>query len=565
MSELNYLKEKKITELLFIIKFSSLLFAIIGYFRYFVNKTPDVVELQFLHNFNAMAVILFLSLAFVLWLFFDQKSNGSQGIIFKIIQPIAFMTFYLGAIMFTGSHESRYKFLFVFIIVSYTIEWGLQSGIIIAAISSSIVASIDVFSAPGNGTNYYLEDDLSLIGLFFVVAITIGYYVKLEKNHILELNTLVNVDALTGLFNHRYFHFCLKQAIAEANKKAQPLSLLLCDLDFFKKYNDTHGHKGGDNLLKEIAQFLQSNLDPQYSSFRYGGDEFAIILPELSKSNALSVANTLRTKFNNTYFTGQEFMPNENITMSIGVSTYIPDENSHVDLLQATDEALYRAKYFNRNRVESYVSLIENLKLNETDNLHDEEFITTIRTLITSINAKDQFTYSHLQRVVSYCRAIAEDYNLSENEVRDLCYAAYIHDIGKIDIPKEVLMKKESLTQEETEKLHQHPIIGAKMVGKKEVLNRVSLIVLQHHEWYDGTGYPNNLKGEDIHYLSRILSVVDSFDTMASDRPYKARKTYRESVRELRRCSGTQFDPQIVEIFITAISKKCFPEYELLT
>ncbi|MHB1452388.1 MAG: bifunctional diguanylate cyclase/phosphohydrolase [Saccharofermentanales bacterium] len=431
-----------------------------------------------------------------------------------------------------------------------------MGGLIIAGISSSLIFTMDLILAPKNGVNYHLEDDISLIGLFFIIAITIGYYVNLEREHIRHLKELVNQDTLTGLYNHRYFHECLITSLKSAKTNRQPLSLLMCDMDYFKQFNDIHGHQGGDELLHSVARFFTENLHEAHLVFRYGGDEFAILLPDVGSKEASVIANSLRERFSEKVFAGEEYLPNENFTMSIGISTYEPSQKAVPNLLRDADEALYKAKFFRKNRVETYISILDELNLHEKVNIDSESMVTSIKTLISVINSRDRFTYTHLQRVMSYCKLFAEDIGLDEEDKKLLCYAAYIHDIGKIDVPKAIVAKTGDLTQEEWEILKTHPAIGAEMIKNVKSLSKVYEIILQHHERYDGEGYPNKVKGTDINYLARVLTVVDAFDAMTSERPYQVRKSYQEGILELKRCRAAQFDPVIVDQFIESITNK---------
>lgn len=552
MSILEKNKEKKIEEILFIVKLFSLFFSAIAYFRYFLEKFQNANVNDIYSSGNIALVFTILGVVYLLWIFFDQKGKQSTSKIYRIAQPVIFILFFLGAIIITGGYKSNFKYLFLFLVVSYTIEWGLKSGLIIAAVSSSIVFTLDLLHTPIDGVNYNFEDDISLIGLFFIIAFTIGYYVKIEHDHIERLNSLINLDGLTGLYNHRYFHEYLQNSLKIALDKKQPLSLFLCDMDYFKQYNDVHGHQMGDQLLKNVAEFLTENLDKKYLVFRYGGDEFAVILPETTQEAAYEIGERIREKFSNYHFNGQEYMPNENITLSIGVATLQKGTSDKIDLLKAADEALYKAKYFRKNRVEAYTSILDDLHEEENDE-DNAKTITSIKTLISVINSRDQFTFSHLQRVVSYCEAVAADFGLDDNQKKTLVYGAYMHDIGKIDVPKETMMKTGALTADEWKELKLHPVIGAGIIQKIDSLKSVIPLILQHHERYDGTGYPNQLDWTQTEYLSRILTVVDSFDAMTSSRPYQVKKSFQAGFAELKRCSGTQFDPKIVEIFINAI------------
>jgi HD-GYP domain-containing protein (c-di-GMP phosphodiesterase class II) len=183
----------------------------------------------------------------------------------------------------------------------------------------------------------------------------------------------------------------------------------------------------------------------------------------------------------------------------------------------------------------------------------DSQRVASIKTLIAVINAKDKYTYGHVERVVFYCTLIAEKVGLTDKQKRDLVYSAYLHDIGKINIPEGMLMKTDKLTPEEWEVLKSHPRMAVEIVENIDSLKDMVPVILHHHERFDGTGYPDGLKGEEIEYLARVLAVADSFDAMTSVRPYQQKKTYDQAIEELIRCSGTQFDPDIVKVFIRAI------------
>jgi putative nucleotidyltransferase with HDIG domain len=298
---------------------------------------------------------------------------------------------------------------------------------------------------------------------------------------------------------------------------------------------------------------LQVNSRENDIVSRYGGEEFAVILPETSEQEALEIAEKLRLEIQSKYFSGQEYMPNQNLTISVGVSVFPSKAKSEVEIVKFADEALYRAKFLRKNKVEIYSSILDDLQ-NDIDE-NDKEIIASIKTLIAVINAKDKYTFKHVERVVSFCLLMADKLKIEEHIKKIFIYAAYMHDIGKINIPQDILIKSTPLTAEEWEILKSHPVNGVEIIKNVSVLKEVVPIILQHHERYDGTGYPNNLKGDEISYLARVLTVIDSFDAMTSNRPYQGKKSFSEAFDELERCSGTQFDPAITKSFIETIKE----------
>lgn len=382
-----------------------------------------------------------------------------------------------------------------------------------------------------------------------IISWTIGFYVKLVNQYIGVLKNLANKDGLTGLYNHRYFYECLTDLIKKSKNKS--LSLLFIDIDYFKYYNDINGHQKGDQVLKDISKILTNCVRKNDVISRYGGEEFAILLPSTSENGALKVAERIRSEVHKFVFPGQEYIPNQNLTVSIGVSVYPSKAKTENELVKCADEAMYRAKFLRKNRVELYYSILDDLQKDIDDD--DKEIITSVKTLIAVINAKDKYTCKHIERVVSYCLLMADSLQLNERDKKMFIYAAYMHDIGKINVPEEILNKTTKLTDEEWKLLKKHPINGAEIIKNVSVLKDVIPIILQHHERYDGSGYPNHLKGTEINYLARVLTIADSFDAMTSNRPYQSKKSLSDAFNELKRCSGTQFDPVLAEKFIFAM------------
>ena len=539
-------KDSQINQILQIVKLSSLIFSAVAFFQHFFEGKKIVV----VSGTNALIVffVLIIILAVYVFINFLQSKKKKNRFTATLTELVVFLVISTLLVMLTGTYQSSYKFLFLFVIISSTIETGMRTGLIISGISSVIILTIDLILAPNFSSNIHFESDLVLSCAFILISWTIGFFVKLENQHIASLKELVNIDGLTGLYNHRYFYECLAQKTGEAREKGTHLSLLFIDIDYFKYYNDINGHQKGDNVLKDISRILKENTRGTDIASRYGGEEFAVILPETAEKEALVIGERLRSAIHNQYFEGQEYLPNGNLTVSIGVSVFPDKAESEYEIVKYADEALYRAKFLRKNRVESYSSILNDLQ--KEINKNDKEIIASIKTLIAVINAKDQYTYKHVERVVTYCGLMADSLHFDEEAKRIFIYAAYMHDIGKINISQDILIKSSRLTEVEWEVLKSHPKNGAEIIKNVSILKEVVPIILQHHERYDGTGYPNRLKGNEISYLARMLTVVDSFDAMTSSRPYQSRKTFPEALAELERCSGAQFDPEIVQDFI---------------
>lgn len=548
-------KQKQINDIVSVVKLSSLLFVGIIICREFVKNNSAgiwIIENYYTYVFLCTPLII-ISLIYGIWTFSVKcKLNNIYKNIFNTLEIVLFIMLFTIIILICGANESQYKFLYLFIIITTTIQSGMKQGIIVSSISSLIILVMDIITVPNAVVNTYFQEDLVLAGIFILTAWPLGFYVKIEREHIKQLENMINIDGLTQLFNHRYFCDILTEKVKHGERNNKPVSMIFMDIDYFKQYNDTHGHQKGDFVLKKIGEVIRESIRNDDIAARYGGEEFAIILPNTDEKTAFEIAENLRKKIESTYFEGQESQPKSRITASMGVSVFPEKAKDDVELIKSADDAMYRAKVLNKNRVEAYTSILDEIKSNIEEK--DIELVTSIKTLISVINAKDRYTYGHVERVVIYCRIIAEKLQLCERDKQILIYGAYMHDIGKININKEILMKKMKLTNDEWEELKQHPSNGVEIIKSVKSLSDVIPLIISHHERYDGNGYPNNLKADKIPYLARVLTVVDSFDAMTSNRPYNNRMTYEEGIDELKRCSGTQFDPNVVNAFVEAMS-----------
>jgi diguanylate cyclase (GGDEF)-like protein len=358
------------------------------------------------------------------------------------------------------------------------------------------------------------------------------------------------LDELTRLFNRRYFEECLKEEISRHSRYGDVLSLFMLDLDNYKNYNDLYGHPAGDILLNQIGKIIKSSLRNVDKAFRYGGDEFVVILPQTNKDDAYVVAERVRAQL-------AEEMEKKaiNVTCSIGLSSYPSDGVVTTELVDVADTALYYAKRTGGNRI--YLSskilpkpLAEG-RINGIDTRRDN--LSAVYALVSAVEAKDPYTYGHSKKVNTYAVALAEKIGLSPDEVFKVSTAALLHDIGIIGIPDRVLNKKGELSGGDWEAIKAHPRLGATIVGNIPTLVPCVSSILHHHERWGGGGYPEGLKGEEIPLEARILAIADSFAAMTSARPYRPALSHEEILKELKQGAGTQFDPKLVEVFIGII------------
>jgi diguanylate cyclase (GGDEF)-like protein/putative nucleotidyltransferase with HDIG domain len=354
------------------------------------------------------------------------------------------------------------------------------------------------------------------------------------------------IDQLTNLFNRRHFDERIKQEIDRHSRYRSMLSLILLDLDFFKAYNDTQGHMAGDKVLELIGQLLNGAIRNADIAFRYGGDEFAVILPQSATNDAFIVAERIRGKIAN-----EMNKKNISITASLGLASWPTDGVTADELVRVTDRALYYAKETGGNRTCIASKMLPSLaEVTNAKVTTEREVLSIIYNLAATIEAVDPHIYGHSRKVSSYAVALAEAVGLPSERVAVVSTAALLHDIGKVGIPDEVLNKTGKLEAESWELIQSHPKLSATIVGHVVSLLSCLPAILYHHERWDGAGYPEGLKGEDIPIEARVLAIADAFDAMTSSRPYRNKLSYKKVLKELKHCSGTQFDPKLVEAFL---------------
>ncbi|WP_462410801.1 bifunctional diguanylate cyclase/phosphohydrolase [Neobacillus sp. Marseille-QA0830] len=387
-------------------------------------------------------------------------------------------------------------------------------------------------------------------GIAFLLSLAFKQHFRLFK----EVSEKANKDFLTGLNNHGYFKEVLEKKVVAAKETDQPLSVAILDIDDFKKYNDLYGHIQGDHLLQEFGALLKTEAEAaNYIVARYGGEEFSIIMPNTNSTAAYSFMNDLRKKVNDTYYKGVESLPYGCLSFSSGIAECEKATYSISELLNKADQAMYAAKNQGKNLVQIYN---EHSEYSVLQSLSLEKDLEELEYQLKIFLSKDVYTYRHSKRVYQYAVEFSRILKLSEHERKTLILGALIHDIGKIEVPRDILNKKGKLDPEEWEMIKKHVTWGKEIISTNKKLEDLIPLVELHHERYDGNGYPYGLKEKSIPKLARILCVIDSFDAMTTERPYQRTKTFQEAFVELRQCSGKQFDPQFIEPFIKMIKQQ---------
>jgi diguanylate cyclase (GGDEF)-like protein/putative nucleotidyltransferase with HDIG domain len=363
----------------------------------------------------------------------------------------------------------------------------------------------------------------------------------------LEAIRLALTDPLTGLGNQRHFHERLQREIEEAERQDEPFSLCLIDLDGFKAINDHFGHPAGDRALTEVGRRLRRDGE----AFRLGGDEFALLLPSRSEREALAVVEGVLARI-----AAAALPEGVSLRASAGLVTYPQLGVERTEVMRVADEALYLAKDHGKGRVRVFRP--EAHEIAELERLAQgpdrEARLRAASSLAHAIDERDAYTGSHSYMVGELAARIATALGLDREQVELIRLAGSLHDLGKLAIPEEILRKPGPLNEAERLVLERHPQIGHRMLESLGV-EPVASWVLHHHERWDGHGYPGRLAREQIPLGSRIVFVADAYDAMTTDRVYRRRVSHELAAAELGRCSGSQFDPRIVDTFIAGVGR----------
>ncbi len=330
-------------------------------------------------------------------------------------------------------------------------------------------------------------------------------------------------DSLTGLYNRRY----LEEEMERLDRREQfPLSLIMADSNGLKLVNDTYGHAVGDEMLRRIAQVLEEASVGYGPIGRWGGDEFLLLLPRTEISQAGKICKNIMELCR---FSRVRDIP---LSISLGMAEKTSEEQNLSDILSRAEDDMYKRKLGESRSARRGV----------------------VSALLKALGAKSCETEEHTRRMEILALKIGEKVGLPESELKRLSLVVILHDIGKIHVDEAILAKKGPLTPEEWEIIKKHPEAGSRIARATEEFAHVAEDVLSHHERWDGTGYPRGLKENQIPLLARITAIVDAYDVMTNGRPYRKALSRSQALKECERCSGTQFDPQLVKVFADVLA-----------
>jgi diguanylate cyclase (GGDEF)-like protein len=374
----------------------------------------------------------------------------------------------------------------------------------------------------------------------------------------LQVEVRATRDRLTGVANRETLLTTLLAEVERAIRHYKPLSVAFIDIDRFKPINDTYGHNSGDAVLRQIAALGVDNIRPSDLFGRYGGEEFMLILPETTPEQAVELAERLRLLVAR----AQLVIANQQsigATISIGVAGGRGSELQVDTLVDRADAAMYAAKSLGRNRTYLFRELDETAPVRRAPISADRRAAasaigqwandTATQALASVLAPQPHHRGRPSDMIAALACGMALEMGLPPEEIGRVRIAALLHDLGKLAVDPDILDKPSTLADHEWQAIGEHPRIGQVILEQASALREAIPVVLHHHERYNGTGYPHGLHGNEIPLGARIVSVADAYHAMVHDRPYKSRRTHAEALDELRRCAGTQFDPDVVEVF----------------
>ncbi len=396
----------------------------------------------------------------------------------------------------------------------FLIEYGTRAMLCLPMLRNQELTGFIGFDAV-DGPRFWKADEIGALSILNnIISDTFNRYQSDQ-----DILYLSYHDKLTGLYNRRYFEEELKRMDTE---RELPLSVIIGDVNGLKITNDVFGHLAGDRLLKTIGRILGENCRDEDMVARWGGDEFVILLPRTAPEGADEICRRIQAAC------GEASDLPVQVSISLGYATKKNTSQAMEHILNSAEDWMYRRKLLESRSFRSAM----------------------VNSLISTLAEKSFETVGHTERMGVLSLKIGAVMGLQEDEMENLNLLSLLHDIGKVAVSERVLTKADQLNDEEWVEIQRHSEIGYRIAQSTVELGQMADLILSHHERWDGSGYPNHLQGDDIPLLSRIVAVIDAYDAMTHERPHRPQMTHEETLREIERCSGSQFDPMVVAQFL---------------
>ncbi len=429
--------------------------------------------------------------------------------------------------------------------------------------------SLVVFSSRETVSN----NELNFLNLFakqIELAITIADLFQAVKEQAIT-------DGMTGLYNRRYFEEFIKKEAVRAERQGQKFTVIGLDLDHLKQINDAYGHNYGDIAIKAIAEVLKNNARSIDIAARMGGEEFNLILPGVDSAGGCIAAERIRKAIE-----AVDLEKIGHITASLGVATYLEHSDDIDELLEITDRAMYESKRNGRNRVtiarpahetswqelavNTFIDILTKHRIpvdektskvlaQKLQEMNNDKLYQVADSLVETYNP--EHTEGSVKQKVQIASLLAKRFDLPKESIDKLKIAVLLYDIGNTMLPKELLRKKEPLTEEEKLSIKQHPVIAAREI-LEPISNVVDIIPIieKHHENWNGTGYPAKISGDDIPIESQIILIIDSYFALLEKRPYRDAMTKEEAIKQIEKDINQKWSEKLAREFIGIVQNE---------
>ena len=525
----------------------SLLIFLMIIFDFFGAPSGQRMQIQYQSTFIfiifCLGIAVYIARKLLTKFTFMDQPRIDEVLLLAITLPVTF------AFLWFSRGFIAAKMLLIVPAIITAIAFGQTVGVVEALLSCGSLFLMD-YLLHGSVPAEAFQANLIVTGVATLMAWLVGGLIGVERDTQRELLKLADYDPLTGLINYRYFQEKLAVSLREATAGGSPLSLALLDINQLNYYNQVYGYQKGDAILEAVGRLLLSEVQGPCYAARYGNDEFMLVLPGQDKATARSsageIAARLAARAAALLPSDRDAGPWKDFTVATGLACCPDDGQDVLPLIRKAEEDLARAKYSKSDYM--YHSIISDIST-----LPMRESFPTLHTFVAIINAKDHYTYGHAERVIAYALSLGETLRLDEYQMNLLRFACYLHDIGKLEIDSEILNKAGDLSSEEWEIMRSHPLRGSELIKPITSYRPLVPAIRSHHENWDGSGYPDGLRGVDIPLLARILRIADSFDAMTTNRPHRPAMTLDETCAELKAHAGTWYDPEYVYMFVDIV------------